>query len=76
MDIDKLNAVATRVFFWAAFLLFALAVFEWTLSWMGRSLLQRMYLPGRLLEFAAICLIFVIALLLRQVRQELKKSGT
>jgi hypothetical protein len=41
----------------------------------GYTILQQTYKPGRLLEFAAIFLIFVIALLLRQVRDALKERG-
>lgn len=73
MDVDKLSSQASRVFFTAAFTLFAVSVIEWSLSWFHRSLFGRTYTPGRLLEFAVISLIFVIALLLRQIREEVRK---
>lgn len=73
MDVDKLSSVASRGFTTAAFALFAVACAEWALSWFEISLLRNIYTPGRLLEFAAIALVFVIALLLRQIREELRK---
>ena len=73
MDVDKLSGLAIRGFFSVAIALFALACTEWTLSLFERSLLNRVYVPGRLLEFAAIALVFVIALELRQIREELRK---
>ncbi|MBI1723048.1 MAG: hypothetical protein HYR48_03985 [Gemmatimonadetes bacterium] len=73
MDFDKLSSQASRVFFTAAFTLFTVAVIQWFLSWFHLSLFGRTYTPGRLLEFAVISLIFVIALLLRQIREELRK---
>ena len=73
MDADKLSSQASRVFFTAAFTLFAVSVIEWCLSWFQVSIFGRTYTPGRLMEFAAISLVFVIALLLRQIREELRK---
>jgi hypothetical protein len=70
---DKISSVVSRIFFaFAFFLLFIafldkfLGLFGWQLSWLP-------YEAGRLLEFSAILLIFVIALILRQMRELLKK---
>jgi len=72
--IEKVINIIPRIFFILAFGLFALAIlegvldlFKWTLSFLP-------YQAGRLFEFAGILLIFVIALLLRQIREELKKN--
>jgi hypothetical protein len=72
--INSLSSVLCRMFFAVAFILLIMAVwdrfirmFGWTISWIG-------YEPGRMLEFAAILMIFVIALLLRQIREGLKNK--
>jgi hypothetical protein len=71
--IDKLTSFFNRLFFTVACVLLFLAVwdrilklFGWTIAWF--------YEPGRILEFSAILMIFVIALLLRQIREELKNK--
>jgi len=71
--IDKLSSYFCRTLFGFSIILLALAVvdrfirlFGWTLSWIA-------YTPSRLLEISASLLIFVIALLLRQIRENLKK---
>lgn len=51
-----------------AVLLVVLAVAEGFAQMAGTSLVRRMYTPGRLLEFAAIVMVFVIALLLHDIR--------
>ena len=70
--IDKLTSVFIRVFFAVALLLLLISVgdrfiglFGWKLAWF--------YEPGRLLEFSAIMMLFVVGLLLRQIREQLKK---
>jgi len=44
-----------------------LRLFGWTISWVT-------YIPGRILEFSVMLMIFAIALLLRQIREELKNK--
>ena len=73
--IDKLISYLSRIFFIFALILVVLAVwdriiriFGWTISWIS-------YQPGRLLEISAVLVIFIIAVLLRQIREELK-TGT
>ncbi len=70
---DKLSSVVSRIFFVCAFLLLFLAFLDKILGLFGWQLSQLPYEAGRLLEFAAILLIFVIALILRQMRELLKK---
>ncbi len=73
--VDKLTSVLSRIFFTVAFILFLIAasdwllrVFGWTWSWSG-------YTPGRLFELSAILMIFVVVLLLRQIRERLVTPG-
>jgi len=71
--IDKLTSIICRLFFAIAlFLLFIslwdkfLRLFGWAMTWLP-------YEPGRLFELSALLMIFVIALLLREIREQLKK---
>ncbi len=74
MNIQQISSLANRVLFVGAFVLLALAVIEWVTNLAGYTLLRGVYSAGRLMEFAAILLIFVITLLLRQMRDEVKKG--
>lgn len=62
----------SRGLFFAAFLLLAIAVLERLVNYLGFTIVGSSYAPGRMLEFAGIMLLFVIALLLRQAREELR----
>jgi hypothetical protein len=73
MDLEKLISAVSRLFFFGAFLLLVLAVLERITLSLGGSLLGGSFDPGRLLEYAVILLIFVIALLLRQIRESPRK---
>ena len=74
MNIQQISSLANRGLFVGAFVLLALAVIEWVTNLAGYTLLRGVYSAGRLMEFAAILLIFVITLLLRQMRDEAKKG--
>ena len=70
-----MTSTFSRVFFSVALLLLLLGIldrilgfFGWTLAWNYES--------GRVLEFSGIMMIFVIGLLLRQIRDELKQQAT
>jgi uncharacterized integral membrane protein len=70
--VDKLASIFCRVFFVIALLLFfsacldsVLQFFGWRLSWP--------YEPAAVLEYSGIIMVLVIGLLLRQIREELKK---
>ncbi len=76
MSLDKWTSLLTRFFFFAAFALLALTVIERATNFYGYTILRGFYTGGRLLEFAAVLLIFVIALLLRQTREELKRRNS
>lgn len=74
MNFDKLSSAFSRLLFFAAFALLVLAIVEKIANLSGYTIM-RAYNPQRLLELAATMIVFVIALLLRQVREELKKPG-
>ena len=73
MGIDRLTSTVCRLFFLGAFVLLALAVAERLANASGYTFVGGLYQGGRLLEFGALLLVFVIALLLRQVRDELRR---
>ncbi len=71
---DSHYSLISRLLFAAASLLLLVALIEWIIEWFGYRLASMPYQPGRLLEFAAILVIFVIALLLRQIRDTLRNK--
>ena len=75
MTVDNLNTWFSRLLYVAAFLLLAVAVAERVVNLFGYTILGQSYAPGRLAEFSAIFLIFVVTLLLREIREELRKSA-
>ncbi|MCX5900887.1 MAG: hypothetical protein NTX06_09170, partial [Proteobacteria bacterium] len=71
-----LTSVFSRIFFTISALFLFIAALQKALFWMGVPVdkLQWVgYNPGRLFEFAGIFLLFVVVLLLRQIRELLKK---
>ena len=71
---DSYYSIISRLLFVVAAILLVLAVWHWVLGWFGYHLYWVPYEPGRLFEFAAILVIFVIALLLRQIRDVLRQK--
>ncbi|MBD3258320.1 hypothetical protein GF377_07790 [candidate division GN15 bacterium] len=61
-----------RLFFSVAVILFIVAVIDWVMRLFGYTLSFLPYTPGRLFEFAAIMMVFVMVALLRQIRDQLK----
>ena len=72
MNIDKISSVIARLFFAGALLLLALAVWERFANAVGYTVIRGAFTASRLIELAVILVIFVIALLLRQIREGLK----
>jgi len=66
--IGKVSSFMSRVLFLVAFLLAGLAVWEKLLNAVGFTVL-RGYAPSRLLEYAAVAVLFVIALQLREIKE-------
>jgi preprotein translocase subunit SecY len=75
MTLDKLSSLMSRLCFFGAFVLLILAVIEKVANLSGYTIM-RSYAPERLLEVAVMLMVFVIALLLRQVREQLRGSGS
>jgi hypothetical protein len=69
MNIDMLSSVVSRVFFIGAFLLLALGVLEKIAFVFGYTIVRESITAGRLLEISAVAVVFVIAILLRQIRE-------
>ncbi len=76
MDSEKLISLGSRILFYLSVLLLFIAVVERLTNIAGYTFLRQTYTPGRLLEFAAVFMIFVIVILLRQIREELKHPKT
>ncbi len=75
MDFDKITSICCRVLFYISLIFLLIALGEKVSNMAGYTFLQQTtYSPWRLLEFAAIFLLFVIAIVLRQIREELKQS--
>ena len=74
MNLEYLNSITCRIFFSGSFFFLGIATLEWVLNRLGYTVLQATYYtPARLLEFTTILLMFVLAILLRQIREEVKK---
>ena len=72
---EKVLSSTMRVLFVIAFGLLVIAVAEVLANALGYTITRVIYgdyTAGRLLEFAAMLLVFVVTLLLRQIRDQLK----
>ena len=72
MSLEKLISMVSRLFFIGAFVLLGVALIERIANASGYTILQ-VYRGGRLLDVAVVLLIFVIAVQLREMKEELKK---
>jgi hypothetical protein len=75
MASEKWMSFLSRALFLASFLLLLIAVVERLVNYLGYTIVGGGYAPGRMLEFAGIMLLFVIAILLRQAREELRRKA-
>jgi len=64
----NLEAIIRRVFFYGSFVVAIIAVVEKIANVFKYTLLKGIFVPGRLLEFAAIGLLFSMAMQLHQIR--------
>ncbi len=72
----QLARLLSRALFVIAFALTGIAVWEKLANLVGYTVLRGRYAPGRMLEFAAIAVLFVIALQVREIRQSVApKTG-
>ena len=72
MKLEFVYKYFARTLFIIASVAIAVAFVEWIGDIVGFSLIGEMYTAGRLLELAAALLVFVVAVLLRQIRDELR----
>lgn len=75
MNYNQLTSVLARVFSLGAILMIALALIEYAANVFGYTIVREAHRPGRLIEIAATLVVIVIALLLRQIRDELRKKS-
>ena len=74
MDLEVISKYLARALFLLAAAIFVVAFVEWLAQIFGSSIVGQFYSAGRLLELAATLLVFVIAVLLRQIRNELRSG--
>ena len=72
---NSITSLISRVFFFISFVLIALALLERFLNFSGYTIFQGAYTSGRMLELAVLLMVFVIAILLRQIRDSLRKGA-
>ena len=72
MNLQKLISMTSRIFFVGAFVLLGLAVIERVANAIGYTILNQGTSTVHLLDAAVILLVFVIAIQLREVKEELK----
>ena len=71
MSLEKLVSLVSRLFFLGGFVSLGLVLIERIANATGYTILQGQ--GARLLEFAVVLLVFVIAVQLREMKEELKK---
>jgi hypothetical protein len=64
----QITSLVTRALFVLAFLLAGIAVWEKLANYFGYTVVGSAVNPSRMLEFAGTALLFVLALLLREIR--------
>ncbi len=75
MNLDNLNSVVSRICFFGGIAFLVLVPLEELARWFGSSLLTRTYQQETLLNVGAVLFVVVIVLLLRQIRDELRKRN-
>ena len=71
----QLTSFLSRIFFIGSFLLAGSSISEKLANLLGFTVL-RAYSPWRLMEFAAVALLFVIALQLREIKMSLNSKDS
>lgn len=73
MSLEKLESIVSRVFFFGAFLLLVMALVERAANLVGYTILARVK-AATILEAAAVLLVFVVAIQLREIRELLRRK--
>ena len=76
MNVDNLYKIFSRFLFFLALAILAVAFIEMAVNSLGYSVLSGLYTTGRLIELSAALLVFVITVLLRQIRDALRNQGS
>ena len=77
MDLARYSSIASRIGFFGAFAFLCMAAVERLANGAGyTTTLTQFGRPGQMLEYAIVLLIFVIALLLRDIRQRIKPGDS
>ena len=74
MNIQAICKYFARALFLLASASLVVAFLELIAQFLGTSLIAKTYTPGRLIELSAALIVFVIAVLLRQIRDELRTN--
>ena len=74
MNLDSVSKYFAQPLYIIAVAAIVVAFLEWIAKFFGFSIIGELYDPGRLLELAASLLVFVIAVLLQQVRDGLREG--
>lgn len=74
MELDKMTSLVSRVLFFVGTLALAAGIVEKIANMMDKTI-TRAYTPERLLEVTVSVAVLVCALLLRQIREELRKRA-
>jgi hypothetical protein len=75
MNIDNLYKIFARSLFFFALAILTVGLIEAAATSLGYSILGEAYAGGRLVELSAALVVFVIAVLLRQIRDALTNPG-
>ena len=74
MENEKFMSMMSRLFFFGALVLLALAIVEKGLNLVGQSIPGLDMSPAQLKDWTLTPLLFVMAIVLRQIREESKRS--
>jgi hypothetical protein len=74
MDMQRILHIVGRVLFIGASAAILLAILEFAVEFFGTSLIGYSYSPGRLLELSAALLVFVMTILLWDIRNKLSSD--
>ena len=75
MNVDLIYRIFARSLFFLALAILAIGFVELVANLFGTSVMSAGYTAGRMFEVSAAMMVFVIAVLLRQIRDALKHQG-
>ena len=76
MNIDFIYKIFARSLFFIALAVLAIGFVELAANLLGTSVMSGGYTAGRMIEVSAALVVFVIAVLLRQIRDALTSKGS